>query len=92
MAVLALTTIKRYWPIFVVALLVLGVYTKGRIDANRAHDAKELKAVADTAGELVKTMEHTHSIKEKIHNSRTTPDDKRDSCLLSTDPFSSHCL
>lgn len=90
--------LQRYWkPILGVTFalsLVLGVYLKGRSDAKAAYLKASLKATTAAMERYTSTVLHNQAIKDKIADDRakTPTNDKRDSCLLSNDPFTTPCV
>ncbi len=98
MIALILLFLKSYWKWLVgpLALLLLlwKIYSMGY---NKALDEQEIAAARERQNreELAqKETDKTDKIIEQIekHRTRKPADDKRDSCLLSNDPFSVNCL
>ena len=90
--------LSRYWRVLVGAGLVIlvigGSYWKGRIDVLRKVEIKQHEEIQRRYKTFERTRERTEKKKEEIREDRksTPSDDKRDSCLLSNDPYSTDCV
>lgn len=86
---------NKYLIGFLISISIIGIaYLKGYNDANRKFVAKEhkqlQKQIRNYEEVRIKTEEVQSDIQESIQ--LTPKNDKRDSCLLSNNPFSKDCL
>lgn len=95
---LLLSFIRKYWKVFLYPLLVLGVYYyghhQGYSEANLKIAEKTIKIIEHNQEETTKENTKNTQIETKIRKARALNpnNDKRDSCLLSKDPFITDCL
>lgn len=90
--------VSRYWRYFAVAgiiVAILGaVYVKGHHDADISAEKAVVRETNRRIEGVGKEREATQRIRGSIRSSRqrTPQDDARDSCLLSSDIFTTNCL
>lgn len=85
--------LRSFWKPIVFTGLVLLAYYLGFKKASDICTSRAASESAAIASHVVEVTEEVAKVKEEINTARSNnQDDKRDSCLLSSDPFSSHCL
>ncbi len=95
---LILLFLQKFWkPIALgIAFIVLcgSFYIKGRIDSSRNWERKIAKEIIKREEAFRKETERLEGIIARINQSRKDRpiDDRRDGCILSSDPYSKDCL
>ncbi len=90
--------IVKYWKAFAIPLALAGAYFygyyRGTTKANLKLAEKQVEVLIKRQEETIKEQEKNSQIKNKILKIRTErpADDKRDSCLLSGDPYHTKCI
>ena len=98
MWLIGLNVLKNYWKqLAIVALftMLLGVaYCKGRKDCATQMEKAVVKDLERTFKSVEEERGRTNDIRETIRSDRERNplDDKRDSCILSNDPFQTRCI
>lgn len=91
-----LILIKNWKNIIFLSLLIIGTtsgYLKGFNDCKKNYTIKLLREVQRRYEAEKEEYEKTEEVKEKIFIDRgKRSSDKRDSCLMSNDPFAVNCL
>ncbi len=90
--------VLRYWkPLAGLALafvLIGGIYWKGRVDCarkiNEATQKETVKRYEDEKRTRDEDLSHRHRVEQD--RAANPADDRRDSCLLSNNPFEVDCL
>lgn len=90
--------VGKHWKPFLVGGIILAglafAYYKGASECAEKHEKKVRKEIQERFEELLREEERLEAIKRSLEEDRTrTPlNDKRDSCILSNDPYETDCL
>lgn len=90
--------LAKYWkPILITTVCIVlctGAYVKGRTDTNKKWEHKINQEIANRLEKAQQERDRTDVVRRKIEEARKTRpvDDKRDSCLLSGDPYEAGCI
>lgn len=92
------TFLKSYWKSIAIGSIILlvvgGAYVKGRKDCAKQMDKEVIQELERRNDSVERERGKVEQVREKIRANRelTPVDDKRDSCILSGDPFKERCV